>query len=65
MNPYEKFVSIHNVTNSADLRGLMFPVPIILCWFMPHGVRYWDPLLTSLFRKGGGCLLVRISVISS
>ena len=28
MNPYEKFVSIHNVTDSTDLRGLMFPVPI-------------------------------------
>ena len=28
MNPYEKFVSVHSVTNSTDLRGLMFPVPI-------------------------------------
>ena len=28
MNLYEKFVSVHNVTKSIDLRGLMFPVPI-------------------------------------
>ena len=65
MNPYEKFISIHSVTNSTDLGGFMFPVPTFcvgLC-LMVLGFE----VLSSQACSGGGenCLLVRISVISS
>ena len=65
MNPYEKFVSVHNVTKSTDLRGLMFPVPTFcvgLC-LMVLGIGILSSQACS--ERGENCLLVRISVISS
>ena len=50
MNYYENFVSIHNITNSTDLRDLIFLVPV-------SGFAYatWclvlRPFLTSLLRR--------------
>ena len=39
MNFYENFVSIHNITNSTDLRDFIFLVPV-LGLLMPHGVGF-------------------------
>ena len=64
MNYYENFVSIHNITNSTDLRDLIFPVPVsgfayaTWCWVLrsfPH----------KLAQKGGNCLLIGLPVTSS
>ena len=50
MNYYENFVSIHNITNSTDLRDFIFLVPV-LGLLMPHGVGFWGLFLTSLLRR--------------
>ena len=39
MNSYENFVSIHNITNSTDLRDLIF-LYLFLGLLMPHGVGF-------------------------
>ena len=50
MNFYENFVSIHNITNSTDLRDLIFPVPVsgfayvTWCWVL-------RPSLTGLLKR--------------
>ena len=39
MNYYENFISIHNITNSTDLRDFIFLVPV-LGLLMPQGVGF-------------------------
>lgn len=52
MNPFEKFVSVHNITKSTDLRGLMFPVPIF-CVGLYLMVLGFEVLFSQACSEGG------------